>query len=212
MDSEVLAAVIGGISGIVTACLTSIVTTKGVEKASLRAEQRNARYLAVQVGTSLKKYAHACYGAAHDDGYAEAQRAGGDQCKPTTHVHDLEPNNIEDIDWKSLPSKLMVDVLTFDDKHTAVRLALSDWDEYYDPPDHGKFFTDRQLHYAKLGIEALELCNRLLEETGHTSTLPGAEELKKQLRERVVVLENDVQAREDRIAKYRAKHPIVDIF
>lgn len=211
MDSEILAAVIGGISGIGAAFLTSIVMTKGVEKASLRVDKSNSMYLAVQVGSALKKYADACLSVAYDDGYYEAQRAGGDECIPTAQVHDLEPSKIEDIDWKSLPSKLMVDVLTFDDKQQAIRLALSDWHEYHDPPEHGKYFTDRQLHYAKLGIDAVELGVRLFEETGHTSSLPGAKELKEQLRKRLVELENDVQEREERIAKHLAEHPEGDI-
>ena len=53
--------------------------------------------------------------------------------------------------------------------------------EYFDPPNHAKFFTDRKFRYAKLGIEAIELVIRMFHETGHIAPLTGAAALREKL-------------------------------
>lgn len=212
MSPEIWAALIGGISGVISAYLTSTLTGRAATAASNRSDKRDGLYLAAQIGPTLRQYASLCLRAAHDDGYEEGRPSGDNgECEPTIRVDAFKPNEIEGVNWQSLPPKLMVDVFTFDDKRVAALDALSDWDEYFDPPEHAKFFTDRQFQYAKLGIEAIELGIRVFNETGHLSPLPGAAALREKLYTRLAEVEKELRASEQRVAEYEASRRNTDV-
>jgi hypothetical protein len=158
----------------------------------------------VQVGPKLLQFAETCLSVGYDDGYDEGRPAGpGGIAEATVHVDPFNRDEIQGVDWQSLPPVLMVDVLTFEQKHQAIGVELSDWHTYYDPPDHPKYFSDRQWLYVGLGIDALELGVRLFKETGHTSNLPGAAELLERLQARKGELVKERQEVAQRIAAYQ---------
>ena len=70
--------------------------------------------------------------------------------------------------------------------------------EYFDPPKHAKFFTDRKFRYAKLGIEAIELVIRMFNETGHIAPLTGAAALREKLYTPLAEVETELWASEQR--------------
>ncbi|WP_454912692.1 hypothetical protein [Variovorax gossypii] len=110
MGAEVWAAFIGGVSGVISAWVTSRLTTRGAAAASARDDRRRSQYLAVQVGPALKHFADICLTAGYDDGYDEGRPAGaGGICEATVHVDAFKPDEIQGVDWQSLPAVLMVD-------------------------------------------------------------------------------------------------------
>lgn len=203
MSPEIWAAFIGGGAGIITACATSYLTTRGAAAALDRDDRRRSQYLAANVAPSLRQFASACLSVGYDDGSEEGRPAGENgEHQATVDVEPFKLDGISALDWQSLPPGLMVDVLTFEEKRQAIEVSLSDWHHYYDPPDHPVYFSDRQLAYVDLGIAAVQLGNRLFRETGLTSSLPGAEDVERDLRARKVEIEQSRQARADRIAAF----------
>jgi len=203
MTPEISAALIGGLCGVIAAGVTSTLTAKGASATLLKAEKQNAQFLAVQVGPELKRFADDCLSVAFDNGRSLGQPSGENgECYATASAGELKLGEISDVAWRSLPIELMVDLFTFGDKQKAIEAKLA-VDPYDDPPYYADFYAERQQDYAKLGIEAIELGIRLFKETGHTSKLPGAAEVKDQLAKRLHELQ-DLQAR---LAIYRASRP-----
>ncbi|MNY15350.1 hypothetical protein D3C86_1485580 [compost metagenome] len=158
----------------------------------------------MQVGPSLLQFAETCLTASYDDGCYEGRPAGaGGEAEATVRVDPFKRDEIPGVDWQLLPAALMVDVLTFEQKHQAIGVELSDWHAYYDPPDHPEYFSDRQWLYVGLGIDAAELGTRLFKETGHKSSLPGAAELLEKLQARKSELDEERQAHARRVASYQ---------
>lgn len=206
MSPEVFAALIGGGSGVISACVTAWLTNRGSSAASKRSESRQAQYLAVQVAPELRAFAAACLRVSYDDGTEEGRPAGtGGLHEPTERVDSFRPDLIQNVDWRTLPAPLMVDVLTFEEKHKAILVLLSDVHEFDDPPDFTDYFSERQQLYVALGAEALELGVRLFRETGHTSPLPGASDLSERLDSRRVALDEERREYEARKAAWQAR-------
>lgn len=203
MSAEVWAALIGGVSGVISAWVTSLLTTRGAAAASTRDDRRRSQFVAVQVGPTLRQFAETCLAASYDDGCDEGRPAGeGGEAEATVRVDPFKRDDIQGVDWQSLPAALMVDILTFEQKHQVIGVELSDWHAYYDPPDHPEYFSDRQWLYVGLGIDAIALGIRLFKETGHTSSLPGAAELQERLQARKSELDKERHERARRRAAY----------
>ncbi|RQM58637.1 hypothetical protein [Aeromonas enteropelogenes] len=128
---------------------------------SSRKTRKEAEYLAIQVACGFERYAAVCADVVADDGLCEG--------RPNEHgIHEIqikvpkfEPETF-DVEWKSLPAALMYEVLNFPYQAELAGREVSDAFEYAaTPPDFSEGFEERQLQYAKLGLIALELSEKL---------------------------------------------------
>jgi len=203
MDSTIWAAVISALSGVFGAYLGARMTTHTDQVKSERNELRSAQYLATLVAPDLDRFASQCLMISYDDGYEEGRPAGANgTCEATVHPLEFKPLDFN-VDWKALPGDLMKEVLTFPEKWHAVADELSDDDGYDDPPEHSKFFADRQYLYTKLGIEAVALSSRLFEETKLAVGPQGPTSLPAKLQARKLALEVERAGAIARIEKCR---------
>lgn len=178
-------------------------TTRSGHVKSERDELKSAQYLATLVAPELDRFANQCLMISYDDGYNEGRPAGTNgTCETTVHALEFKPLDF-DVDWKALPGELMKEVLTFPEKWRAVSEELSDEDRYDYPPEHSKFFADRQYLYTKLGIEAVMLSARLFDETKLATAPQGSTSLPAKLRARKLALEVERAETKIRIEKWR---------
>lgn len=184
IDSQIISALIGGISGIACAAITAWMTNRYHRKQKVADKAKNAAYLTSKIAPALRDYAADCFLVSYDDGHSEGQPAGKDGTATiTVKSPTFIPSNFS-VEWTSLQSNLMIDVLTFQEHSREEASMLNDFHCYYDPPDHKKFFLDRQHIYAQLGIQALSLSERLYEHTQTSPNMRGSE-LKKLLSDRL---------------------------
>jgi len=184
MDSTIVSAMISAFSGLLGAALGVRWTIKATKEQAEVTRLSNAQYLTIHVALALERFAESCYGISFDIGEEDGRPAGTDgQCQATRFVVEFEPLELG-VDWKSLPGQLMYDVLTFPQRWRGVVAPLDDWHAYYDPPDHSEYFADRQRLFTKVGIEAIELAQRLHGETGLRTGPSGPTSLAALLRSR----------------------------
>lgn len=210
VDSAVWAALIGAVSGIASAFLTTKFTTSASRQQALRVEEKDAAYLTSQVAPALRQYAETCLLVTHDDGYDEGRRAGANDCaEAVVKTPTFSPKELT-VEWKSLDSKLMLEILTFPDLMTPIVGVPSG--DYDDPPDYEAYFLDRQRRHASLGLYALDLVKRLHASLRHEQS-HHVEELTVQLQERKAKLEMDHFEREMQILaaheRMRGRAPFV---
>lgn len=202
INPEIFSALIGGLSGIACAILTARMTNKAHVKQRERDKSENAAYLTSQIAPALRDYADTCLAVSYDDGYLEGQPAGKNGIAEITIKSPTFIASEFSVDWKSLPSHLMIEVLTFQEHTREEASVLNDFHGYYDPPDCTQFFLDRQHIYAQLGIQALTLAERLYEYTKITRNKRGSE-LREQLSSRLNEVKTQRNIREKHIAQYR---------
>ncbi len=122
--------------------------------------KKAARYLAIRVVCVLDKFLADCTNVVGDNG--EPDQDGYSHPR----VYSLNaPNFPDDVDWRSIEHTLMYDILSFPPDVVAAKEAVSvNWDINYDPPDFSENFEYRAKHYARLGLRAHELAQRLRKE------------------------------------------------
>ncbi|WP_428622189.1 hypothetical protein [Sedimenticola sp.] len=122
------------------------------------ARRRNAEYLAIRVVSMLDEFVDGCAGVAGDNGYHDGHHVGVATIQvptPIFDVHDL------DADWKSIPSKLMYETLSFPSLINASNQRIDGAFEYTaTPPDYDEGFEARQFEYSKLGLRAARLAEQ----------------------------------------------------
>lgn len=202
MNPDIFSALIGGASGIICAIITARMTNNANRKRAEQTKTVNAAYLTSQIAPALRDYAAMCFAVSHDDGYAEGRPAGKNgMAQATVTPTAFKPSDFT-VDWQSLPSDLMVEILTFQEHARIEASALDDEYGYHDPPDFEEFFLDRQHVYTRLGIKALRLAERLYD---HTKLNPHehGKDLRGQLATRLTDLTTQRDARAQRMAQYR---------
>lgn len=143
-----------GLIGVVVGSAISWLQNFLSEKTSI---DRHAKYLAVRVAWTLNKYVIECSYVVNDDGYNEySQRSSDGTLEPQVKV-PKSPQYPEDVDWRSIDSNLMYELLSFASKVSVADNHIAGTHFYASPPDYEEFFEERQYQYACLGLKALSL-------------------------------------------------------
>lgn len=131
-----------------------------------RKSRKDAEYLSIQVSGELERYVASCADVVGDDGLCEGRPDENgyrtSQVKPPEF--DLKSFNVE---WKSLPTNLMYEVLDFPYKAELASQSISAVFEFVStPPDFWEGLEERQFQYATLGIAASQLATKLRSHVG----------------------------------------------
>jgi len=125
-----------------------------------RNRRRNARYLAIRTVCLLDQFIDNCASVAADDGTSQGEPAGKDGCyEPQVMAPEFEISSL-DGDWKTVPQDLMYALISFPMQVEAANHRISVTAEHSFPP-FDDFVEERQLQYAKLGLKAAALADRL---------------------------------------------------
>lgn len=126
-----------------------------------RTNKKEFEYLSIRVSCMLDKFIAGCTDVVYDDGSSHGQY-GPDGCaKIQVETPSFDPETIK-VEWKSLPAKLMYEILSFPNEvETANQIISSTFEYEASPPDYGKGFEERQFQYAQLGIKASKLASKL---------------------------------------------------
>ncbi|MEJ1379327.1 MAG: hypothetical protein RPU34_05880 [Candidatus Sedimenticola sp. (ex Thyasira tokunagai)] len=123
--------------------------------------RKSAEYLAIRVVSVLDGFVEGCAEVVGDDGLYHGQ-AGPDGCRsvqvstPEFSVESL------DVDWKSIPSSLMYEILSLPNRVSAADQRIDGALEYVaGPPDYEELFEERQIQYGELGLKAASLSDEL---------------------------------------------------
>lgn len=147
-----------GLVGVALGVLLGILKDWIFQKAKRKKEYE---YLAIRVACELDRFVYRCVDVANDDGTSYGQydkdgRARIQVTPPSFNPHDL------DVDWRSLPSNLMYEILNLPNKiEIANEFISSVFDHVAGPPYYEEGFEARQLHYSELGLLAMDLAVRL---------------------------------------------------
>lgn len=133
---------------------------------SLRKTKKEAEFLAIQVGCGFERYAAVCADVVADDGLCEGRPNDHGYHEIQVKSPKFEPESF-DVEWKSLPAILMYEVLNFPYQAELAGREVSGAFEYAaTPPDFSEGFEERKFQYAKLGLMALDLAERLRAHAG----------------------------------------------
>lgn len=174
MGNEIASALIGGCFGVACAYIGVKATLRQVrqaseEQAAARAERavdrsRRAAFAATEIAPVLRDFAKQSLAVTHDDGFSQYHRDDGlTEATAQVSIPEFSQKSFQ-IDWLSLPPDLMAQVRTFEERIRFERRQLDDGDFHdvtHDYPGHGRYFLERQSVYARLGIEALALAEKL---------------------------------------------------
>ncbi|MBR2174473.1 hypothetical protein [Sphingopyxis sp.] len=133
-----------------------------------RSRQENGQFFAVRITAALDEYAQKCVAVVSDDGTSEGRPAGrteqGEVYYEAQTTSPEPPIFPDDIDWQSIPFKLMYRILALPNTARDTDRYIANSSEYSFPPDYDEFFSARQEGYAHLGLEALKLIEDLRNE------------------------------------------------
>lgn len=126
-----------------------------------RHRQKNLDYLAIRVAPIFDHFAADCIEVCRDDGLFQGSRDEHGCKVPQVDTPKLELLAI-DVDWKSLPTDLMNEILNFSTLvDTANSYIISIIDFVAGPPDYDEFFEERAEKYSELGLRAIEISTNL---------------------------------------------------
>ena len=164
-DAPAIIAAVSGIAGVV---LGSVLTSLKDWVAHRFKIKSSGRYAAVRLTSVLDDYAQKCVSVVYDDGTSEGRPAGrteqGEEYYSPQITSPAPPNFPEDIDWRSIPFKLMYRILALPNSARDTDRFIAHSADLSFPPDYDEFFTARQEGYAHLGLEALNLVSDLRKE------------------------------------------------
>ena len=144
--------------GVVLAVLLNAVKEWWFQRGKSR---KDLEYLAIRISCMLDTFVSGCSDVAADDGLHQGQY-GPDGCRDIQVTPpSFEPIGV-DVEWKSLPTALMYEVLNFPNLVEAANHRISGVFEYAaSAPDYEDGFEERQLQYADLGLKASALSAKL---------------------------------------------------
>lgn len=124
-------------------------------------ERKDAEFLVILVTRHLDLYILGCIEIVGDDGQPDID---GNYYSQTSEPK-FEPELLE-VEWKSLPVKLLYDVFDLPTRAEQTSKKLSDLSQISNPPDFEEWFEERQYQYAGLGYDAYILTNNLRAHAG----------------------------------------------
>lgn len=151
-----------GLGGVIVGSMITI--SKDVWIARLD-RRRHGIFAAIQIIGVLDQFVETCVDVVCDDGRFQGQYAGRTNSGEEYPVAQVEcPKDIvfpEDIDWKSLGSDLMYEVLALPPKLRQANRNIDFWAREASWPFADEFFETRQENYADLGLQAIEAAKHL---------------------------------------------------
>ena len=145
------------ITGAIGITLGVILTTLSNLLLGYKSSRKRAEYLAIRVSFILDRYVDGCVAVVQDDGLFQGQAIPNGIREIRVPAPKLEIQKI-DVDWKSLSSDFMYEILSFPNKieesnQTIDFIAT----EEAIPPDFEEAFEERQYQYSKLGYQAAQI-------------------------------------------------------
>lgn len=126
-----------------------------------RRSQKDLAYLAIHVVCIFDRFVAGCIDVTRDDGLSYGQR-DKDGCKVPQVEHPSVDFMSIDVEWKSLPPKLMYEVLNFptliEDAKSHISIVT---DFEAGPPDYEEYFETSTIKFSELGLMAIDLSNKL---------------------------------------------------
>jgi hypothetical protein len=162
-----------------------------------RKDKKDAAFLVIQVSTALEKFSAHCASVAADDGTSEGPPGDGEYHSIQVEDPKLDFDSLK-VEWKSLPSNLMGEVLSLPYRLEIILHEISNAFEFADPPDYIEGFHKRRLRFSELGIEAHQLAQRLRNHVG-LPPLKGPEW------DHIQYMKEQIQQIKDREKKLREK-------
>ena len=161
MDEKYLFGLIGIVLGTVLSAVSSVIRELYAER---RAKKKEAEYLAIRMVCIFDFFIEGCPSVISDDGLSrgqpDAEGYSSIQVKPPQLNVQLE-----DVNWKSFPPKLMYEILYFPNLIMDSESLINSTFEYAaSPPDYYEGFEERQYQYSKLGIMASKLAGKIRNE------------------------------------------------
>lgn len=156
---------IEAIIGLVGVVVGSAITITRDSWATWRAHRREGSYSAIRLIGMLEEYADRCIDVVYDDGTAEGRPAGRTSEGQEYHKAQVTaPDPLDypdDIGWRSLPEALMHRTIALPNKARSTNRHVQAASGWGTPPDYREIFEPRQMGYAQLGLDALEIANDL---------------------------------------------------
>ena len=152
-----------GLVGVALGVLLGILKDWIFQRAKRKKEYE---YLAIKVVCELDRFVYRCVDVAHDDGtvYGQYDKDGSARIQVTPP--EFNPNDL-DVDWRSLPSNLMYEILNLPNKiEVANEIISSVFEHVAGGPYYEEGFEARQLHYSELGLLAMNLAVTLRKYAG----------------------------------------------
>ncbi|MDF3125560.1 hypothetical protein [Rheinheimera sp. 1928-s] len=147
-----------GLIGVVLGFLLTVFKDFVIQR---RKNQKDIEYLCIHVIFMLDRFVSSCSEVVGDDGLCHGQPDADGYHRAQVSAPDFEPQKLS-VEWKSLPTKIMYEVLNFPLLVENAQAAISAEFEYCaTPPDYSEGFEERQYQYAILGIKASELASKL---------------------------------------------------
>lgn len=154
-------AIIGLVGVVVGAVVTAGLTMIREWMSERKEQKKNSEYLAILVSSMLDMYVAGCAEVVSDDGLYHGERNADGYREIHSTAPSFEPLSVQ-VEWKSLPSKLMNEVLSFPLEIEAAKSKIEGAYEYEaTPPDFDEYFAERQYQYALLGLRAFGLSSSL---------------------------------------------------
>jgi hypothetical protein len=155
-----LESAIFGLIGVVVGALLTTVKDWWFEH---RRSNKDLAYLATHVVCLFDRFVEGCIEVTRDDGLCYGQR-DKDGCKVPQVKHPAVDFSTIEVEWKSLPPKLMYEILNFP---TLVQDAKSYISFVTDieagPPDYEEYFESSAIKFSELGLKAIEISRQLRE-------------------------------------------------
>lgn len=160
--SKIVATIIPAASGLLGVYMGSTLASSREEAREKVQSKKETSYLAILVVSHLDRVVNCCVDVAGDDGTSYGQPAGtnGEYHEATVEAPSFDPLSLN-VEWKVLPSDLMYRILSLPYSMEVLNQHISNVGEFDSPPDYPDYFWERQIGYAKLGLEVAELAYEL---------------------------------------------------
>jgi hypothetical protein len=122
---------------------------------------RNARYLAVRVICILDEFVDVCLNVALDNGEPTWNPSNGEESCGVRVQAPQELNFPNDLDWKSIDSKLMYEILKLPNQLSVTNRNIYEASDPVTLPDTDATFEARWEGYSNLGQTATRLVTKL---------------------------------------------------
>lgn len=149
------------IFGIIGVVVGALLTTANDWWFEHRRRKKDLAYLATVVVCIFERFVERCIEVARDDGlcYGKRDKEG---CRAPQVKHPTIDLYSIDVEWKSLPPKLMYEILNFTTLVEGAKSYISfviDTEAF--PPDYEEYFEYSAVKFSELGLKAIDISYKL---------------------------------------------------
>jgi len=127
--------------------------------------KKEKEYLCIKVSSMFDKFIHSGYAVVCDNGLFQGGH-DSDGCRSPQVSLPIFETELENVNWKSLPVKLMYEILDFPNEVENANYKIQGAMEFESlPPDYKEGFEERQYQYALLCVKAFEISSKLRKES-----------------------------------------------